>query len=183
MVTVFAFASASFALLLLSTASPAAAQDTFGDLPARVKLGQKIVVHDEHGNKTRGTVTSASASELVIMEAKTGASGARETRTFRPDQVRRVQKHGPIWDGAIKGAAIGLIPIAALAIGAGCDDDCGAAAEVTAFAVGLGAGIGLAIDAAVPPRTLFRRGGTTSKVALAPIVGRERRGIALSLRF
>lgn len=163
--------------LLLLQASPCAAQSTFGSLPAKVKLGQKVVVYDAHGTKTQGTVQSVSATELVITETPHGASAVGTSRTFHPDDVTRVKKPGPIWDGAVKGAIVGALLGATCYLG---DNECAGAVPSAALFV---AGIGLGIDAAIPPRTLYRRSSSPSKAALSPIIGPDRRGVAFSLRF
>jgi hypothetical protein len=53
----------------------------------------------------------------------------------------------------------------------------------TAFLIGLGAGIGLLIDATVDlPRTVYRR-DTPPRVSVAPQIGRDTRGLAMQVTF
>ena len=49
--------------------------------------------------------------------------------------------------------------------------------------MGIGAGIGLGIDAAWGPKTIYRRTGAPRTLAIAPIAGNGRRGVAASIRF
>lgn len=170
MVTMSTMTAGCLALLLLN-ASPAAAQATFGELPKKVRLGQKVIVYDDQGHTTTGTVERVSATELVL-------GGGPAPRTFKPEGVQRVRKPGPVWNGALVGAVFGLIP--AVIVAGNLEGDSG---SFIAGLTGLGAGIGLGIDAAIPPRTLYRRAGTGSRVALMPIVSRDRRGFAAAFRF
>jgi hypothetical protein len=102
------------------------------------------------------------------------------TRTFTPSTVDRVFKPAHIWDGAVKGAIVGLIP-ALINIGADCYDCM--EGPFAAFTVGVGAGIGLGIDALIGPKTLYRGHPAPSRVSIAPVVGAHRRGVLASIRF
>ena len=62
------FVAGSLALIFVLHTSVAAAQDTFKDLPAKVKLGQKLVVEDAQGNKTLGTVASVSYPSRYVSQ-------------------------------------------------------------------------------------------------------------------
>jgi len=163
----------ALALILFAvSALPARAQDTFDDLARKIRQGQTVIVIDQQGGRTQGRVESVSATALVVDYGR--------SQTFAPSEVRLVKKPDHMWDGAIKGAALGLIP--AVLFGALDCDDCAPGALV-ALSVGVGAGAGLAIDALVGPKTVFRRDGAAPRVSLAPIVGRDRRGVSASFRF
>ena len=104
----------------------------------------------------------------------------KDSRAFTPADVSRVQRPAPIWDGAVKGAVVALVPLGILT--ANCD--CGAPpAGAVALIGGIGAGIGLGIDAAWGPKTLYRGTGAPRTLAIAPIAGKGRRGVAASIRF
>ena len=83
--------------------------------------------------------------------------------------------------GPIIGAGVGVgfaIPVAMLFHNEGAD-----ATAASAFLIGLGAGTGLLIDAAINlPRTVYRR-APAARVRIAPQVGRGRRGVALQVTF
>jgi len=170
------------ALLVFLDAVPAAAQGTFDNLPSKIRLGQKVIVQDEQGAVTEGTVEAVSPSSLVINYYRGPVTdpSLKTTRTFTPEDVRRVQKPSHIWDGAIKGGIVGLIP--PLFVLAEDCYDCGVGG-FTVFTVSIGAAIGLGIDALSGPKTLYRRDAVRSRVSVAPIIGRERRGVAASFRF
>jgi len=182
MLTIPTLGAGCLAFLVLLQAAPAAAQSTFGELAGKVRQGQKIIVLDAQGAITEGTVEDISSSTLVVNYARGRVPdpSLKTTRTFTPDQVSRVQKPAHLWDGAIKGAVIGAIP-ALINIGADCYD-CNEG-PFAAFSIGLGAGIGVGIDALFGPKTLFRRDAGQSRLSLAPVVGRDRRGFSASIRF
>jgi hypothetical protein len=83
--------------------------------------------------------------------------------------------------GPIIGAGVGIgfaIPTAMLFHNEGAD-----ATAPTAFLVGLGAGIGLLIDATVDlPRTVYRR-EAPPRVTLAPQIGRNTRALVMQVAF
>jgi hypothetical protein len=103
-----------------------------------------------------------------------------DSRAFTPADVVRVRRPGPVWDGAVKGALIALIPLAIVTMAC----DCGSSgADVYAAFMGTGAGIGLGIDAAFPPKTVFRRSAPRRTVSVVPTLSRNGGGIAATLRF
>jgi len=153
----------------------------------KIRPGQTVIVSDTSGAETRGVVQQVDASHLVVKygvgivpDPADPSRALKDTRTFTPADVDRVRRPGPIWDGAVKGAAVALIPV--LLIGAaecyGCDLG-GAQASILA----IGAGIGLGIDAAWGPKTVYRTRGVSRSVAIVPLIGRDRRGLAASIRF
>ena len=159
-------------VLFILSAAPARAQDTFGDLIQKIHAGQQVIVVDQQGARTKGRVDTLSPDTLVVN------SGL--PRTFTPSDVRQVLKPDHVWDGALKGAAFGLIP--AVLIGVFDCDECVPGAIAVLF-VGAGAGTGLAIDAIAGPKTVFRGHAPSSHVSVVPIVGHNRRGVSASIRF
>ena len=159
-------------ILLVLSALPVRAQDTFDDLVHKIRQGQTVIVIDRHGGKTQGRVESVSAEALVVDYGR--------SQTFAPADVRQVKKPDRMWDGAIKGAALGVIP--AVLFGALDCDDCVPGA-LAALSIGVGAGVGFGIDALFGPKTVFRGSAQPPRLALAPIVGRDTRGVSASFRF
>jgi hypothetical protein len=182
MLTIPTLVAGCLAVLVFLHAVPAAAQGTFDNLSSKVRLGQKIIVQDEQGAVTEGTIEAVSGSSLVINYYRGPVTdpSLKTTRTFAPEDVRRVLKPSHIWDGAIKGGIVGLIP--PLVFLAEDCYDCGVG-SFTVFTVSIGAAIGLGIDALSGPKTLYRRDAVRSRVSLAPIIGRDRRGVLASVRF
>ena len=154
--------------------------------PAKIRLGQTVVVRDASGYETKGVVQSVEPSKLVVKYAfgrlpdpAQPGKVLKDSRAFTPADVDRVRRPAPIWDGAVKGALVALIPLGLVT--AACD--CGApGADVYGVFMGIGAGIGLGIDAAWGPKTIYRRTAPRT-LAIAPIAGNGRRGVAASIRF
>jgi hypothetical protein len=182
MLTMSTLVAGCLTLLFLLQAAPAAAQNTFGNLSEKIQRGQRIIVLDEQGAVTEGTVEDVNGSTLVVnyFRGRIADPSLKTTRTFTPDQVRRVQKPGHLWDGAIKGGIVGLIP-ALVNIAADCYD-CNEG-PFAALSISVGAAAGVGIDALFGPKTLYRRESARSRVSLAPIIGRHARGFAASFRF
>ena len=182
MLTFSTLVAGCLTLLVLLQAAPAAAQDTFGNLSEKVRKGQKIIVVDERGAVTEGRVENIDSSTLVVnyFRGRVPDPSVTTTRTFTPNEVWRVQKPGHLWDGAIKGAAVGLIP-ALFALGTDCYD-CGLGG-FAAFCVTVGAGAGVGIDALFGPKTIYRRDGRSPRVTVAPILGRHTHGLSAAVRF
>ena len=155
--------------------------------PGKIRLGQTVVVRDTSGYETKGVVESVAPSKLVIKYAfgrlpdpSDPAKLLDDSRAFTPAEVARVQRPAPVWDGAVKGAAVALVPVGILT--ANCD--CGAPpVGAVALIGGIGAAIGLGIDAAWGPKTIYRRNSVPRTLGLAPIAGKGRRGIAASIQF
>jgi len=172
------------AAFCLAAAVPAHAQvqPNFYNLPDKVKPGQAIIVIDERGAEIRGKVEEVSGSKLVLNYGHGAIDPSLPTsRTFTPGEVQKVLKPGHLWDGAVKGAVIAVIPIIVLAASEDCFDcGWGQAAVTTGL---IGAGIGVGIDALFGPKTVYRSNVRASRVSLAPILGRERKGVAASIRF
>lgn len=153
----------------------------------KIRAGQTVLVRDLTGAEIRGVVQSADESKLVV---KYGSGLLRDptdptkllndTRVFTPAEVDRVRRPGPIWDGAVKGALVALVPIGIIAAYdcSGCEFG-----AVYAQILGMGAGIGIGIDALWGPKTVYRNRAASRRVALVPVIGRERRGFTASIRF
>jgi hypothetical protein len=153
----------------------------------KIRAGQTVLVRDFTGAETKGVVQSAEMSKLVVkygvgrlQDPNDPSKPLDDTRSFTPAEVERVRRPGPIWDGAIKGAVVALVPVALFAAAecSGCELG-GAYAAITA----IGAGIGIGIDAAWGPKTVYRNRGEARNVTLAPVIGKGRRGMAASIRF
>lgn len=171
------------AALSLAVALPAGAQDSFDKLPQKVRPGQTVIVVDARGAEIKGKVQEVSSAKLVIDYGNGVTDPSLPTsHAFTPGEVSRVLKPGHLWDGAIKGAAIGALPVLAVTLAEDCYD-CGFTGAVAISGL-IGAGIGVGIDALFGPKTVFRNNQAhTSRLSLAPIVGRNRRGVAAAIRF
>jgi hypothetical protein len=63
----------------------------------------KVVVHLEDGSTARGSLLCFGTEDLTVVE-KSGV------HRFRLEDIREVRKAAdPVWDGALKGASLGLV--------------------------------------------------------------------------
>jgi hypothetical protein len=173
------------AVVMVSIAPGLAAAQEFDT--GKIRVGQTVLVRDLAGAETKGVVQSADRSKLVVKygvgvlkDPRDPAKLLDDTRVFTPAEVDRVRRPGPIWDGAVKGAAIALVP-ALLVMAIDCYGSCGLGGVAGAI-VGIGAGAGIGIDALWGPKTVYRNRGAR-RVALVPVIGKDRRGMAASIRF
>jgi hypothetical protein len=133
----------------------------FERLQSRVKIDQLVIVTDSAGQKTVGKIKELTGSGLVIdvrtENPRDGSGRPRysfaDAKRFDASDVQRIAKPGPIWDGAVKGAAIGLASMMIIFRAYPCSG-CGNAYW---SALGVGAGIGLGFDAAFGPKTLYQK--------------------------
>jgi hypothetical protein len=136
----------------LATTAPASAQESassFAALAGRIRVGQMIWVTDTTGRELRGRLERLSTDELVLKT--TGID------TFAAPDVRRVRARDrdSLKNGALIGLGVGGAIGSAWCIGAIADDSGDIDARVECaegFTVfpGLGALIGLVVDAVIP---------------------------------
>ncbi len=165
-------------LLLAPAASAQGIARTFDQLQLLVRPGDTVTVRDAQGNETSGRIDSLSASTLTLGRGDT-------RRDFREADVTTIRQrrqdslaNGALW-GLVSGAGVALIPIAL------CGDDCDivVAAIIPVYA-GLGAGIGVGVDALIARRqVIFERARAAAGFRMAPLVGRGRRGVMLAVTF
>lgn len=169
----------AIALMLLATASVEAQQvaGTFDQLRVLVKPGDTLTVIDEAGMRSRGKLTDVSSSSLEL-----DIAGTR--RLFRDSDVNIIEKRGA--DSLRNGALIGLVAggvIFGPAIGA-LTGDWGAAVAGGLVYAGIGAGIGVGIDALIEgQRVIYAASRPQTIVSIAPTVGRSGRGVVLSVNL
>jgi hypothetical protein len=155
----------------------------------RVKEGQKVRVTDDQGRQWQGRIEALATDNLVLLTKD------RQRHDFPYAAIIRIDRpHDTLANGAligfVSGAVYGLLAVAAEE-SADCDpgaffscgDPSGAAyAIIPPILGGLGAGIGVGIDALIRrDPTLFRRGD--SRLTLAPLLGRGVGGVRLSMRW
>ena len=168
-------------MALAAGAGPAAAQPAPGADPSVLELGRKVRPGDRLTVTTRdlarirGKLVAVGDDGLVLATD----SGRQQVALSDLDRVSR-RRHGMLL-GPIIGAGAGIgfaIPVAMLYQNEGAD-----ATVPAAFLIGLGAGIGLLIDAAIDlPRTVYRR-DTQPKVTVAPQIGPRSRGVVMHVTF
>jgi len=160
------------------------------DLFSRFTVGWAVsAVNDRHltsrrsrWQQTKGAVADLSPSALVVV--------GREKRTFSENQITKIRQGGdPLWTGAAIGAGIGFASLALLLrSNCPCDADYYAGewiAPTLLIGGGVGAGIGLAVDATVNRGVMIfqRTSATKTNINLSPILFGERRGLFMTVRF
>ena len=176
--------------LASDNARPAATGQSDADaIRHRVKEGEKVRVTDEQGQEWHGQIRALAPDRLVLFtrEQQRDIPYATIVRIDRP--------HDGLGNGALiglgSGAALGLLAVISEE-SRDCEYegffDCGnpgGAAYVAAPLLigGLGAAIGVGVDALIKrDPNLFRRSGA-SRVNVAPTVARGVRGVTVSLRW
>ena len=153
-------------------AQTSAAADVLAD---RLRPGDRLTITATDLTRIRGKLIAVHDDGLVVNTE----SGPQVVRFAAVERVSR-RRFGVLL-GPIIGAGVGIgfaIPVASLFHNEGAD-----ATAVSALLIGLGAGTGLLIDAAINlPRTVYRR-EPAPRVQIAPQLGRDRRGVALQVTF
>jgi uncharacterized membrane protein len=151
---------------------------TFGELQGRVLIGETITTVDQAGQKTKGKLLKLTDTTISLQteQGPQTLTGADLTKV----QARR---SGPLWNGALIGAAVPTVIIGLAVAEWGCESGCAAA---FAFYGALGAGVGVGIDALVKGNVTVFEGpasNTKAKLVLTPMLGRTRKGVLCSIAF
>jgi multidrug efflux pump subunit AcrA (membrane-fusion protein) len=158
------------ALFPCSARAQALAQ-SFEDLRQTLKVGQRVVVTDESGQKSKGRVDELSTSSFTV-----------GPRTFTEVTVTEIRIPDPLWNGALIGAAIG----AGLATWDYMIDpsEPGNAAIFT-VAIGLGTAIGAGIDALTSRegKLLYAAPRQRRGLMISPLIEKHRQAAFVSFRF
>jgi hypothetical protein len=155
---------------------------SFDQLRVLVKQGDRIRVTDTSGREVVGTIADLGVSSLALL-----ADGARRDFTEKDISAIRQRRSDSVANGALWGlgigAALGLFGGVAIASS---EENAGALIPiVTAVYGGIGAGIGVGVDALISSEQVIytRRAGTSARIRLGPVLTRNRRAVALSVLF
>jgi hypothetical protein len=165
---------ALFAILVPSPAPAQTVSSSFEQLGQVLRKGQTVVVTDSSGERTKGKVADVSASSIAVL--------GPEARTLAEGTITEIRVTDPLSNGALLGAAIGA--------GFAMWDfliDPSEPGNAVFFAVGIGLGtaIGSGIDALVNRggRVVYASPRETRRVMISPVLGKDRQGALVSLRF
>ena len=159
------------AVSLLLAFALAAAQEPvrdFSQLNTRLKPGDTVWVTDAQGREVKGEIVDLAPDSLTLK--------AGPARRFGPADASliRQRRHDPLWNGALIGFAAGGGLGLAMGNFNGSWDWGDAAAGAVIFG-GIGAGIGVGIDALIPGKKILAyRGPTPSgappvRLSMAPV--------------
>ena len=172
--------------IILGACDPCAAQDPvrdFSQLNTRLRPGDTVWVTDAQGREVKGRILSLSTDALTLEGGKPRSFGAPEVSTI---QLRR---NDSLANGALIGLGVGsgLTLVACLA-----DTEAREAGWCVAAAAvygGIGAGIGVGIDALIPGKKILAyrapapSGAPPARLSIAPVVTPRAKGVAVSFAF
>lgn len=146
----------------------AAAQSPAESLVGKVKSGDTVYLLDSASREISGVFGKVSDSTMTLM-----VNG--ELRDVSLSDVREISRRGgdPLWNGVFIGALIG-------GVGAGVSSQNVSLGISGAILYG---GIGAVIDKLVAGRVVVYRTPGAKSVAIAPVVGKGRRGVRVAVRF
>jgi len=169
---------------------------SFDELQTTLKQGDPVRVTTASGDRLKGEVLEVSASglELRIKTPRPDASTpAAAQRRLVENDVRQIaiEHRDRLWNGTLIGLAVTAFPgIATIAWGlSAADEGYTIGAEIAGAGIvilGIGAGIGAAVDASIHRRTtVYLRLPATrsSRVSVAPLLARTAGGVRLSFQF
>jgi hypothetical protein len=179
------FAATLVWFCLLAVGAPCAAQEPvrdFSQLNTRLRPGDTIWLTDAQGREVKGRILSLSGDALTL-ENGGRSFGARDVTAI---ELRRNDSLG-------NGALIGLGVGGGISL-AGClasveRRDRGWCILAAGFYGGVGAGIGVGIDALIPGKKIpaYRAPGAggagCARLSIAPVVTPRAKGVALSVVF
>jgi hypothetical protein len=159
---------------------------SYQELRLLVRVGDKVTVTETSGQQVSGKITDLSAASLALMVDGRPRQWA-ETEVATISQRRSDSLANGAWIGLVSGAALPAIGLAIAVSQDDYDDDIsgGEAAALIAVYAGLGAAVGVGIDALISRRQVIFERRTASGVtfAIAPLVGPTRAAARVSLGF
>jgi hypothetical protein len=153
------------------------------ELRSIVRPGATVTVTDDMGREFRGEILELSSASISLMADD-------RVQKLTEDEVQSITRarHADLGAGAKWGAAAGAgfgVGVLALSVHDRCDGQCQAYMIASGLLCGaLGTGIGVAVAASITrPQLIYAKPGAPVKVAVAPLVSRDRQGVLVSLRF
>lgn len=171
--------------LALTAGLPAAAgaqgiAESLHELRLLVRPGETVTVVETSGREVTGRIETLSASQIVL-----STSGGRQQWHDGDLRSIRQRRGDPLGNGALIGLGVGagLGLAGGLALDDG--DDAGLVASVTLVYGGLGAAIGVGVDALITRQyVIYEPSGTPrAQVRIQPLLTPRRQGVRVSLSF
>ena len=158
---------------------------SFAALQTLLNVGQEVKVREEAGRSVRGKVVSISSSQLVVARRQFWFPyfRPRKEEVFAEDVVESVDIVDSVWNGALIGAAGGA-PFLVHAILQFDRDENLSGLPLMLYglpAIMMGVTFGSVIDGRIN-QTIYRQ-TQTPRVTLAPVLGRDQKGIVAHVRF
>jgi len=164
-------------------------QTAFPTLQSVLEVGQSVVITDDAGRESKGTVTDISTTSLAI-RVPTTKDNPQGMRIFSSAAVAKVVRQDSLINGTLMGLGIGAaalwIDVAASCGPAGSDPECEAATAAHHLIplVGGGTAIGALLDLAIQ-KTVYRlsSGSARPTLRMTPRVGSGGASLALAIGF
>jgi len=173
------------ALIVLLPARSAAQEPvkSFDQLNTRLKPGDTVWVTDAAGREVKGKIVDLAPGALTVK--------ADASRTYGPADVNLIHERRPdsFKNGALIGLGVGGGLSLGLCLAASESEDYGWCAFAAGIYGGVGAGIGVGIDALIPGKKLvaYRAPGTPgssqARLSLAPVITPRTKGVAVVFSF
>ena len=188
---------------LSAAQAPSETPAAFDELPRLLKLGDRITVTDDTGRELQGELIDLSPSALSVLVderhdlQETDSAG----KTWCPDGWRciahtrydlqetdiagiRQQHSDSLKEGALRGFVSGAALASVLILSDGLGFHPGHLLLGIGSYGGIGAVVGVVVDSArVRSRVVYDTRGSSRRVSVAPLISRDRQGVAVSLGF
>jgi hypothetical protein len=170
-------------MVLMAGGSAARAQgiaSSLRELQLLVRAGETVTVTDTEGREVHGRIEALTPAAIVVSDR----TGRHEWTDAEVSTIRQ-RRSDSLGNGALiglaTGAGIGLVGIAALAEG---DEEPGLVAVAALFYGGLGAGIGVGVDAMIRRESVIYHGATPrAHFRVIPMLTPARQGLLVSIGF
>jgi hypothetical protein len=156
---------------------------SFDQLAGVVTAGDKVSVIDDKGSETEGRIGTVSRGVLTLA-TNAGPRVFSQAEVVRVRQRRSDSLTNGLVIGAVAGTAYFVTAAALLKDSDGGDVIVSTALVGGVLFAGAGAAAGAGIDALIVRRqVIYERPASGGSVSVAPLLGRGRRGVAVSVRF
>jgi hypothetical protein len=167
----------------VSTAEAQGIAATFQELRLLVRPGDTVMVTDTAGREVRGRIAELSPPALTLT-----IDGARRDLMEADVATIRHRRGDPLGNGALWGFGIGA-GLVAIGVALACDgcggEEAGYILLGAALYGGMGAGIGVGVDALITrPHVIYeRRPVSGARLGISPILTAGRKGALVSFGF
>jgi hypothetical protein len=174
-------------LSVCAAATRAEAQEiasTLEQLAVLVKPGDSVRLIDATGRETNGRIARV-LRDVLIVETPAGPRQLGESEVVTITQRRGDSLKNGATIGGVAGAAYFATMMAIFSqYNDGGDVIVVTAVTTGALMVGLGAAVGVAIDALIArQQVIFQKAASPRRVTVSPLVGQGRRGAAVTISF
>ncbi len=174
--------TAGLIALSASTSAAQALATNFDQLQFKVKKGDTLFITSKTGYETSVSLVEISKGVLLVDQG-----GSR--REFAESEVTQIRQRlpDPLWTGAVIGFGVGaVLGGLAASFDEGCSHDSTSCISPVLWTGGLGAGIGVGIDALIKGRKVIYRAPVSesrSRVTVLPVVSAATKGVAIRVNF